>query len=699
MIVLANISENKPKLNTFLKILGKYLPYIIILIASFLPFISYFQLGENIPSGDDIHWHRIWAYDLAEGWKNGFFGITPSHTLMGNLGVGTYLMYAPLSHTLVALLYIIFPFVSINTAWKILTISTTFLMGSWMYMLGKRLCKNDICGLMLALILIFAPYRINCILYRAAYPESIALSFYPLLFLGVYEIGHGDYRPQAFLCCIFGVSCLILCHPFTALVGIIAALVYLFCQYKGFLGLFRDKRAFIYSISTVFLILCLVSFYVFPMLHYSNSGLYNVSNSQLMWTNIEHIIDSMKQNDIFSGFLRPNWVDDLAPNQYHFTNTFNESSLSWGLDYLYFGIFGALAVFFLTFFSYKKKKYLGTILAVISSFLPLIFTRRPEMLVVLPLFAASMLLIGLSIKEDFEWGLAKRDILDEVKSPELYWAVLSLILGFIMLYCGFIWEILPEIFLKSQFAWRMWGLVFVIILILVGYLIRPFRQKIYVQGSLAMIFVLSFLSCMGIVDKRFCIQSGQAGASEPTISTIKSTRGQGSQNEYIPSVFRDSSYKSKYSNSLYSEIRKEVYTGSGISYQWGMEDYLTPAFLEGEGEMNITSLNSPNATFDVTVASSTALVQLPQFFYDGYELQLVGEETYTVKGENVDGLVSFSLKEGTYKATLKWVGTTSYQIGWPLFFVGLAGSIALYVVPTSINFFKRKRDLKIVESN
>ena len=698
MILFEGQNENKPRRNAFLRILGRCIPYLLILVASFLPFICYFQMGNNIPGGDDIRSHLTWAYDLAEGWKSGFFGITPSHTLMGNLGVGTYLMYAPLSHCLVALINVIFPFISINWAWKILTISTTFLMGSWMYMLGKRLCQNDICGLMLGLILVFAPYRINCILYRAAYPEAIALSFYPLLFLGVYEIGHKDYRPQAFLCCVFGIACLILCHPFTALVGILAAFVYLLCQYKGFLGIFKSKRALIYTISSVAILLCLISFYIFPMLHYLKSGIYNVSDAELMWTNVDYVIGSIGNTNRFSGFLRPEWIDDLVINEYRLKNLYNESSLSWGLDYLYFGLFGALAVFFLSFFIKKKKRLLGTLLAVTSSFLPLIFTRRPEMLVVVPLFAASLLLIGFSEKEDFDWSLAKREIVDEAKSPELYWAVTFLILGFLLLYCGFIWEILPKIFLNAQFAWRVWGLVLLLILILLGYLIRPFRQKLYVQGALAMVVVLSFLSCNGIVDKRFCVQSGQTGWGEPTLSLIQSTRKSGVQNEYTPRVFRDSSYKSEYSNSLYGEIRKELYTRSSITYQWGMEDYLEPVFLEGSGKATITSLNSPNATFDITVTSETSLVQFPQFFYDGYEMSLEGETSYIVKGQNVDGLLSFSLKQGSYQASLKWVGLTSYQVGVPLFFVGLTGSLALFAVPSCLDFYKKKKERKPASS-
>ncbi len=689
--------KSTTKENKIIQIFLSKLPYFVILVASFLPFICFFQYGQNMSNGDDNYWHRIWVYDLAYGWQNGFFGFSPSHLLMGNLGVGTYLMYAPLSHSVVALIHVIFPFISIVTSWKIVIIGTTFLMGSWMYMLGRKICKNDICGLMLALILVFAPYRINCVLYRAAYPESIALSFYPLLFLGVYEIGHGDYRPQAFLCCIFGVSCLVLSHPYTALLGVIGALIYLFFQYKGFLGLFKDKRAFFYTCSTVVLIFFLVSFYVFPMMHYTNSGLYCVSDPKLMWANVEHIVSSMQQNDLFSGVLRPNWIDNLVPNQYHFNNIYNESSTSWWLDYLYFGIFGALAVFFLSFFANKKRRYIGTILAVVSSFLPLACTRRPEMLVVTPLFAFCMLIIGFSKKGNFEMSLAKRDAIDEVKSPEIYAAIICLGLGFMLLFWGSFWEALPKIFLNAQFAWRAWGIVFTLIVMILGYLVRPFRQKTYIQGALAMVFAISFLSCMGIIDKRFCLQSGQTGSAEPTIQTIHGARGQGSQNEYTPLVFRDSSYKSQYSNSLYKEIRKELYTGNGISYQWGMEDYLDPVFLEGEGKVTITSLNSPNATFDITVTSSTSYVQFPQFFFDGYELVLEGENNYTFKGENVDGLLSFHINEGTYKASLKWVGLASYRIGMPLFFVGIAGSIALYAVPTTIDYFKKRKDMKALQ--
>lgn len=119
-----------------------------------------------------------------------------------------------------------------------------------------------------------------------------------------------------------------------------------------------------------------------------------------------------------------------------------------------------------------------------------------------------------------------------------------------------------------------------------------------------------------------------------------------------------------------------------------MEDYHDPVFLEGEGDFRITSLNSPEATFEAEVLSEEALVQLPQFYYDGYVLEwksaLPDAAQGSQKGENVDGLVSFRLKQGAYTLSLRWKGTTSYQVFSPLFSVGLIGLVALNAVPWAL---------------
>ena len=83
------------------------------------------------------------------------------------------------------------------------------------------------------------------------------------------------------------------------------------------------------------------------------------------------------------------------------------------------------------------------------------------------------------------------------------------------------------------------------------------------------------------------------------------------------------------------------------------------------------------------------MIQFPQFFYDGYQLQYNGEH---VKGQNIDGLVSFEVSGGNYSANLKWVGITSQKVFTPLFFVGLAGCIMLPVVPYVVDKTVKRRE-------
>ncbi|MGN1261447.1 MAG: 6-pyruvoyl-tetrahydropterin synthase-related protein [Candidatus Enteromonas sp.] len=671
-------------------IVSRILPYVLLFAASFIPFAIFFETGDALQGGDDSLWHRIWPLDLSIGFQNGYFGLnSPSHTLMGNLGLGTYLFYGPLPHYFVAILHTVFPFISINWGLKIMSLATTFAGGVWTYSLCRRICKDDLCALMLGFCFIFSPYRINCILYRAAYPEAVAMSFAPLLFLGVQGLIDQEFKPKTFTCCVLGVSCLILSHPFTALVFILAAAVYLLIAYRWIVPFFHDKKAIIYGVSSVLLVFGLVGWYFFPMIQYLGSGLYNVSDPILMWTNVAHLQGSIAHSSQFSGFLRPGWLD-----LYNFPNPGNETWGSWVRDYVAFGFFGALGVFLMTFLSRKHYTYLGAVLGAMASLLSLLFSSRQECFLVIPLFAVSLLLIGISKEEAIEKQQVSLDYKEMSKRPEFYWAIAFFLFSFLCVYVPGIWEILPKVFLNAQFAWRFWRAVLFLAIVIVAYLVRPVSRSNITRGGLAILMTMSFLSCMGPIDKRFVNYTGSV-RPEPTIAMIQSQKTMGCQNEYVPRVFKKGSgYKSEYPNSLYSEIYRDI-NDAKESYQFTMEDYLDPAFLEGSGTFVITSLNSPQATFDVVVETDEALVQLPQFYYDGYVLELRGDRSAKIKGEYVDGLVSFRLEKGNYEADLRWVGTVSYQVFSPIFPVAIIGLLALNIVPWALE--KRKEKAEPVE--
>ena len=663
------------------------LPYILLLIATLLPFRIYLQMAPNIPSGDDINWHIMWTWDLAQGFKNGYFlRTTPSHYLLGNLGVGTYLFYGPLCHYSAALLSTIFPFININASLAIVMFLSFYTSGIWMYELARKIAKDDMNGLLIAILWLYVPYRLNNLFYRAAYPEAFAMGFIPLLFLGIYQIGHCDFRPKYLLCCVLGVSGLLLSHPYTALITIFAALVYLLISYKGLIALFKNKRAIIYSICTVILVIVLTGWYLFPMVHYLNSGIYNVSNKELMWTNVPHIVESINQSDMFSGFLRKDWIDSLYTG-YGLVNTHNETWTSWMLDYLDVLYASIISIALGIIASKKLNRFLSAGIASTLVLSAMLFTRREEMYFIVPLLSV-LLFISLSqVEPKGDILKTKECALTFVKEPGVYLMIALLVFSSLLIWWPAIWNAMPSIMLNAQFAWRNWSLFAIAAILFIAFVVGIFPKKKIITAGLSVLVAILFLSNMSIVDKRFCYQSGNGGKSEVTLEYVQSFKYMGAQNEYTPAVFRDYSYSPSYENSLYGTIRSQMYGNNKLTL--GLEDYITPVFLEGEGSIQITSLNSPEATFTISVTSEKALIQFPQFFYDGYELQCNGEH---VKGQNIDGLVSFEVSGGNYSANLKWVGITSQKVFTPLFFVGLAGCIMLPVVPYVVDKTVKRRE-------
>ena len=154
----------------------------------------------------------------------------------------------------------------------------------------------------------------------------------------------------------------------------------------------------------------------------------------------------------------------------------------------------------------------------------------------------------------------------------------------------------------------------------------------------------------------------------------------------VPNVFYNDSYKSEYTNSLYSNVYYRVRTYSRFVYT--MEDYIAPAFLTGEGNLTITSLSTPNATFQAEVLSETALVQLPQFYEDGYYAYFNNER---VSGENIDGLVSFNLPKGTYELKVTFERTNTFKVFAPIFYVGIGLTVA-YAVGGTIYKYKKEKN-------
>ena len=255
------------------------LPYLALLAISFLPLIAWWRESETIPTGQDITWHLAWVYDLVFGWRNGFYGLTPGHNLLGNLGYNVFLFYGSFAHQCVGVLALMG--MRIIDAWRLVGLLSVFLSGCWCYHLGLLLTKSKPLAIALGALFILLPYRYTDFLVRTAYSEGVALGFVPLLFLGVFHIlKDEEVRVRGYIYSILGTAGLILSHPFTAFLTGIAAVAVVLANYKDVWRIIKKPKTWIYLALSLFLLFCLVGFYLIPMALALDSGIYRVSDEQ-----------------------------------------------------------------------------------------------------------------------------------------------------------------------------------------------------------------------------------------------------------------------------------------------------------------------------------------------------------------------------------------------------------------------------------
>ena len=337
----------------------------------------------------------------------------------------------------------------------------------------------------------------------------------------------------------------------------------------------------------------------------------------------------------------------------------------------------------LNYLDRKEKGAFSSLFAIMIALLPLVFTRREEVVLAITIFILALLYVHQHKEEKdmMDNGLAARILEKTAFNPEFYVILIVLVFGFLYLFGGFMWEsefFAPAILRNCQFPFRFWGLVQFFVILLLLYIAVPFLKFSYVREIGIALACFTLVVCMGPVDKRIAYASSwNSGAlwDEPNIYYVQACDQIGVMNEYMPNVFYDDTYHSKYANSLYPILKKQI--RQTHQYNWDPEQYIVPAVLEGEMSIEVGEINSPNVNLHITVNSDEALYQLQQFYYDGYRASYVGTSKFEVEGEYVDGLVAFKAKKGEYDVKIEFIGSKAYRVFRPVFYVSAVGLAAM----------------------
>lgn len=684
------------------KIYQNILCYGLIVIVSLLSCYLFFLGG--ISNQDDIYFHLTQSYDVYYGLKNGFFGLSTNHLAMGAFGYNTYLFYGPFPHYLVAFTYLFTEWMgsSLIGCYKFVVMMSMIVSGIYTYLLGMKVSIGSkaisVAG---AAIYILSPYRIFCIFCRGAFAESIGMAFIPMLFYGLYRILNDEkFYVSPFVNTVLGVVLLVLSHPFTALLTVIFAVIYLLCNIIKIIHIFKRKHTVVFTLCSMVLIIGLVFFYVMPTLQAKNSGIYIVCDSGSVWTTLEHVASSTNSSRSFSGFLNNEWISGQISN-----GTWVET---YSLNYLIIGgvigLFSAVLMMIADYFIQKapKSKYYRFIVDLIVLFLmPLIIYRRLEVILGLAVYYLVFILVMIlkDHKEIEKAGDKKEHI---YKNPDIYFLIISSIVLLVFIFKADVWKYVPSIFYQCQFAWREWSLfnffVDFLIIYCFSYLNQTkFKGTKYAVAALSMLNIVFFSFNQAYIEKR--VKYELDGGYEYSLVDEEFTsnvRHEGAMNEYLPLVFSDETYTSKFSNSLYKSVRYALDTQSNFITtpdKYNSSTYC-PRSLEGKATVKATVLKTPEVTLSASVSEANTLIQIPQFYYDGYQVKLINQDTNsssTMDAIATDGLVSFKVAEaGNYTVEVKYTGTKAYRLGKYLFVVSLVGLIAL----GSTGLALRKKDEK-----
>ena len=653
-----------------LNIFKQYFPYLVLIVASCISCYVYFLSG--IAGGDDIAFHLSMVNDVVFGIRHGYFGLSTNHLFMGGFALYNFGFYGPVTHYGAGLFVVLFSWAGATplVGLKFMILSSGLLGGIYMYKLAYKMSNGHrVVALISSVLFIFLPYRIFCALARCAFAESIAMALIPMVFYGAYSFLHDkEYRVEPYVAFAVGAALIVLSHPFTGLITAIFGALYFLFNIKAIYNNRKNYRALISLGATIVVTTFLVLFYVTNTNYYDGLNYYNVSDDVRQWTTYEHMANETARSYDFSGFINIIYISNAQGAEWW--NKETVSSLLFSAALYFVSMICAIVVN--TFLKpLKFSKFYRHPSALLIAFLfPIIFRVRAEIYLALAVSLLVYFFISFLISK---LPSATEESTPLYKNIDLYFLIVSIIACLILIFVPTAWFFVPSILYKGQFAWRMWSITAFLVAMLVALILSRFKANKGVLIGTAVIACSIVTLTMGTLEKRVYYEvRPQKVIINDGYEYAKAIKYSGVQNEMVPQIYEKNDYVSNYPNSLYIRVKNAIHNRNNFIYS--AEDYYDPAFLEGTGTFEIYEYNSPNNKFHVNITSDTALVQLPQFYYQGYYLysgsKLLGE------AKNVDGLIAFELKQGTYDVSLNFKGSPVYRITRPLFYVGLFSLVA-----------------------
>ncbi|MBF0101692.1 MAG: hypothetical protein HQK77_12370 [Desulfobacterales bacterium] len=209
------------------------------------------------------------TYGVSEAISNGQFPAKVLPNLINGMGYGWSIFYSPLSYDISSLFNLMG--LHVLTSVKLVHMLEIFLSGIFMYVLMNRVTKSSIVAITASVLYLAAPYRIVDIYIRNAFAESLAFTILPIIFLGLYEIVHGNKNRWWILG--IGMGTMFITHNITAIYSSFFVIIYLGLNFKNE---YRNKLFYFVCVKAMILALLLSSYFLLPLLEHKYYGNYAI---------------------------------------------------------------------------------------------------------------------------------------------------------------------------------------------------------------------------------------------------------------------------------------------------------------------------------------------------------------------------------------------------------------------------------------
>lgn len=235
-------------------------PAVILGLILVAVFASYPLFTDYLSYGQDLNFHLYRIEGLKDGLLSGQFPvrIDPTH----NQG------YGYISASVYPSLFLYFPAllrlcgISLVLSYKLFLFAVNLATAFIMYGCVKAMTRSRFAGLFASVIYTLSTWRIVNLIYRAAIGEALAMTFFPVVVLGLYYILKGD-RSKWW---VFALGCSAIFHShiisciFVVLLSLVTFLVFI-------RDLFRERR-FLALIKAALVTVLANLWYLIPFLTY-----------------------------------------------------------------------------------------------------------------------------------------------------------------------------------------------------------------------------------------------------------------------------------------------------------------------------------------------------------------------------------------------------------------------------------------------